>query len=369
MKRHYDLLLVGGGLFNGVVAHEAIKRKKSVLVVERRPHIGGNCYTEKIEGIDVHAYGAHIFRTSDKDIWEYFRSFGEMNHFINSPIANYRGEIYNMPFNMNTFNKMWGVVTPAEAQEIISRQSASISDPQANLENHVISMVGVDVYEKLVKGYTEKQWGAPCSELPASLIRRLPVRFTYNNNYFNDAYQGIPLEGYTSLLQRMYAGCDIKFKIDYLNFDHELGSIADQTVYTGAIDEFYSYCFGCLEWRSLRFETQVFQEENKQGVAVVNYTDSETPYTRTIEHKHFTFGTQPSTVVTYEYPAPWEKGLEPFYPMEDQQNQLRYKRYAELANQDNRIRFGGRLGEYRYYDMQDTIKSALTLCQELFSDE
>lgn len=358
MSDKYDLLVVGGGLFGAVVAREALDAGKRVLVVERRGHIGGNCFTEEIEGINVHRYGAHIFRTSNRQIWDYLSRFCEFNNFINSPVANFKGELYNMPFNMNTFHALWGVVTPAEAHEKIDEQRIPNDDPQ-NLEQHVLSLVGRDIYEKLVKGYTEKQWGKSCTELPASIMRRIPLRFTYDNNYFNDRYQGVPEGGYTSLIERLFEGADVLLGIDYLQRREELDASADAVVFTGPIDEFYGFRFGPLEYRSLRFEHEILDESNHQGVAVVNYTDAETPYTRIIEHKHFEFGCQPKTVISREYPQTWEPGMEPYYPCEDAENKSRYERYAQLAASEEKVRFGGRLGEYRYYDMQDTIGSAL----------
>lgn len=358
MNQKYDVLIVGSGLFGAVVAREALDAGKNVLVVERRDHIGGNCYTEEIANINVHRYGAHIFRTSNREIWNYLSRFCEFNNFINSPIANYKGEIYNMPFNMNTFHALWGIATPEEAQSKIAEQCTPCKDPQ-NLEQHILSMAGKDIYEKLVKGYTEKQWGKKCSELPPSIMRRIPLRFTYDNNYFKDRYQGIPEGGYTAIFEKMFTGADILLDVDYLQQRDELNAKADTIVFTGPIDEFYDFQFGPLEYRSLRFEHEILDEENHQGVAVVNYTDAETPYTRIIEHKHFEFGTQPQTVISREYPQKWEPGMEPYYPCEDAENKERYEKYAQLAAAEEKVHFGGRLGEYRYYDMQDTISSAL----------
>lgn len=363
----YDYLIVGAGLFGAVVAQKLTQANKRCLVIDRRNHIGGNCYTEKISGINVHKYGAHIFRTSDKRIWEYICQFAEMNNFINSPIANYHGEIYNLPFNMNTFNKMWGVVTPEEAQAVISKQQEEHFSEGENLETHIIKMVGYDIYVKLVKGYTEKQWGRSCKELPKDIIRRLPIRFTYDNNYFNDRYQGIPIGGYTSIFEKMLSRCEIKLGIDYLMHRDELSQIADKIIFTGNIDAFFNYCFGELEYRSLRFENKILNCSNYQGVAVVNYTDRETPYTRIIEHKHFEFGTQKNTIITYEYPLDWNRDIEPYYPINDAKNQKLYDEYLRLAKKQNNVIFGGRLGEYKYYDMQDTIKSALKLADKLNS--
>ncbi|QKF06683.1 UDP-galactopyranose mutase [Berryella wangjianweii] len=364
----YDLLVVGSGLFGSVVAFEARRRGKRVLVVDKRDHLGGNCFTQRIEGIDVHRYGAHIFRTSDRAIWDYLRQFCEFNHFVNSPVANYKGELYNMPFNMNTFNQLWGVVTPAEARARIEAQRVPCASPR-NLEEHVLSLVGRDVYEKLVRGYTEKQWGRPCTELPPSVMRRIPLRFTYDNNYFNDPYQGIPMEGYAVVMQRMLEGCELRLSTDYLAHRSELDALADAVVYTGAIDGFYGYDLGPLEYRSLRFEHETLDVDNYQGVAVMNFNDADTPYTRIIEHKHFAFGTQPVTVVSREYPAGWQPGDDPYYPINDRRNAALYARYRERADAQSRVRFGGRLGEYRYYDMQDTVKSALAKYEEWFGAE
>lgn len=360
---HYDVLLVGAGLFNAVIAYEARRRGRSVLVLERRDHIGGNCYTKNVEGINVHMYGAHIFRTSNMAVWRYVEQFCEFNNFINSPIANYRGELYNLPFNMNTFHSLWGVVTPAEAMSAIERTRIPNDSPK-NLEEHILNLAGRDIYEKLVKGYTEKQWGKKCSELPPSIMRRIPLRFIYDNNYFNDPLQGIPKGGYTAIFEKMFEGCEVKIEVDYLEDHSHWDACADLIIFTGPMDEFYSYAFGPLEYRSLRFEHKVFDCANYQGVAVMNYTDSETAYTRSIEHKHFEFGNQKNTVVSFEYPYEWNLGIEPYYPMEDRDNLDRFEQYRELALKEPRVRFGGRLGEYRYYDMQDTIQSALNKSKE-----
>ena len=357
----YDYLIVGAGLFGAVFAHEATIRGKRCLVIDRRRHIGGNCYTEQIEGIQVHTYGAHIFRTSKKEIWDYVRQFAQFNNFINSPIANYHGELYNMPFNMNTFSRMWNISTPQQAKAIIEAQRQELKAPPRNLEEHVIQLVGRDIYEKLVKGYTEKQWDRPCSELPASIVRRLPVRFTYDNNYFNDPYQGIPVGGYTQIFEKLLSGSEVILGADYNENRSEFEKIAETTVYTGTIDSYFDYCYGPLEYRSLRFETEIVDTDNYQGVAVMNYTDRETPFTRIIEHKHFEFGTQPRTVISREYPMTWTPGSEPYYPINDDKNQQKYDRYKALAMNKENIFFGGRLGEYRYYDMQDVISSALEL--------
>lgn len=360
----YDYLVVGAGFFGAVFAHEAAGRGKSCLVLDRRDHIGGNCYTEQVEGIAVHRYGAHIFHTSDKQIWSYVNQFAEFNHYVNSPVANYRGEIYNMPFNMNTFSRLWNISTPAQAKAIIARQSAAVQDPK-NLEEQAISLVGRDIYEKLVKGYTEKQWGRSCAELPSFIIKRLPVRFTYNNNYFNDRYQGIPEGGYTAIFEKLLEGIEVRLSCDYLAHRQELRAMAREVIYTGPIDQYFDYCYGPLQFRSLRFETEVLDTDNFQGNAVVNYTDRETPYTRIIEHKHFEFGTQPKTVITREYPADWRPGDEPYYTVNDEANNALYARYAALAAQEPGVYFGGRLGEYKYYDMDKVIASSLRLCERV----
>ena len=356
----YDYLIVGAGLFGAVMANELKSKGKKCLVIDRRGHAGGNIYCENINGINVHRYGAHIFHTSNKTVLEYVSRFAEFNRYTNSPVANYRGEIYNLPFNMNTFNKMWGVVTPREAEEIIDRQRAARrTEKPSNLEEQAINLVGTDIYEKLVKGYTEKQWGRSCTELPPFIIRRLPVRFTYDNNYFNDTYQGIPTGGYNVLIDGLLEGTDIRLNTDFLKDRKELSALADRIIYTGPIDEFYGYCYGPLEYRSVRFETEELPIRNYQGNAVVNYTDRETPYTRIIEHKHFEFGAQDTTVISREYSAEWRPGDEPYYPVNDDKNAGLYARYAELAAKESRIVFGGRLGEYRYYDMDKVIESAL----------
>ena len=355
----YDYLIVGAGFFGSVFAHEAIRRGKHCLVVERRPHIGGNCYTAEVEGIRVHQYGAHIFHTSDEQVWRYMNQFCTFNHYVNSPIANFHGEIYNMPFNMNTFSRLWQISTPAEARAIIDAQRAEVSGEPRNLEEQAISLVGRDLYETLVKGYTEKQWGRPCTELPAFIIRRLPVRFTYDNNYFNDRYQGIPEGGYAPVFEKLLEGAEVMLGVDYLEHRDELCGKARKVVYTGAIDRYFNHCYGPLQFRSLRFESEVLDMENYQGNAVVNYTDRETPYTRIIEHKHFEFGAQPKTVVTREYPMDWHPGAEPYYTVNDDANNALYQRYAALAAQEPDVYFGGRLGEYKYYDMDQVIASAL----------
>lgn len=361
----YDYLLVGTGLFNAIFAYEAQKKGKKCLAVEKRGHIGGNCYTEKINGINIHKYGAHIFHSTDKFVWDYIRQFAEFNHFVNSPVANYHGDIYNLPFNMNTFSKMWGIRTPEEAKSIIDSQRKQITGEPVNLEEHAISQAGVDVYQKLIKGYTEKQWGRPCRELPKFIINRIPVRYTYDNNYFNDPYQGIPIGGYTQIFDKAFVGCDIFLNTDFNENKNELEKAAERIIYTGTIDSYYNYCFEPLEYRSIRFETEVLGIENYQGVAVVNYTDIETPYTRIIEHKHFEFGNQQTTVISKEYPNEWSLGKEAYYPINDKKNNEIYEKYKCLADKETKVHFGGRLGTYKYFDMQDIIKSALKLADKL----
>ena len=357
--KQYDYVIVGSGLFAGVWAYLANKQGKKCLVIEKRDHLGGNIYCEDVEGIHVHKYGAHIFHTSNREVWDFVNSLAEFNRYTNSPVANYKGEMYNMPFNMNTFSKMWGISTPQEAKDIIASQRSSITGEPKNLEEQAISLVGVDIYQKLVKGYTEKQWGRDCKELPAFIIKRLPVRYTYDNDYFNDLYQGIPIGGYNVIIDKLFEGCDVETGVDYLENREKYDALGDCIVYTGTIDSYYGYQYGKLEYRSLRFESQVLDTDNYQGVAVVNYTDRETPYTRVIEHKHFEFGTQPKTVITREYPADWEEGMEPYYPVNDEKNQDLYSRYAKLAEKEERVIFGGRLAEYKYYDMDKVILSAL----------
>ena len=355
----YNFLVVGSGLFGSVFAHEAKKRGKSVLVIERRNHTGGNIYCEEKNGINIHKYGAHIFHTDYKDVWEYVNQFVEYNNFVNSPVANYKGELYNLPFNMNTFSKMWGVVTPAEAAAKIAEQRKAITGEPKNLEEQAISLIGTDVYTKLIKGYTEKQWGRSCTELPAFIIQRLPVRYTFDNNYFNDRYQGIPMGGYNKLVKALLDGIEVRLGVDYNQHKEEYNGVAETIVYTGAIDAYFNYSLGQLEYRGLRFETERLEEENHQGVAVVNYTEREVPYTRSIEHKHFEFGKQPVTYVTKEYPADWKPGEEAYYPVNNEKNQTLYGQYAKLAQKEKNVIFGGRLAEYKYYDMDDVIKSAL----------
>ena len=356
----YDYLIVGAGLFGAVFAHEAAAAGKSCLVVERRDHIGGNIYTKEIAGVETHMYGAHIFHTSNQEVWEYVNRFACFNRYTNSPVANYHGEIYNLPFNMNTFNKMWGVVTPAEAKAKIEEQKreAGITDPK-NLEEQAISLVGTDIYEKLIKGYTGKQWGRPCTELPAFIIKRLPVRFTYDNNYFNALYQGIPDGGYTAMVEKMLEGIEVRLNVDYLADRENLNALADKVVYTGPVDAYFGYRLGALQYRSVRFETEVLDTDNYQGNAVVNYTDADTPYTRIIEHKHFAFGTQPKTVISREYSTEWHQGDEPYYPVNDEKNGALYAKYKALADAETKVIFGGRLGEYKYYDMDKVIEAAL----------
>ena len=356
----YDYLIVGAGLYGSIFAYEMNKKGKKCLVIDKRDNIGGNIYCENIEGINIHKYGAHIFHTSNKEVWEYINKFCEFNNYINSPIANYKGEIYNLPFNMNTFNKLWGVKTPEEAKRKIEEQKKELGivEPK-NLEEQAISLIGKDIYEKLIKGYTEKQWGRKATELPAFIIKRLPVRFIYDNNYFNDRYQGIPIGGYAKIIEKMLEGVEVKLNTNFFDNREYFKNIAEKIVFTGMIDEFYNYQFGKLEYRSLRFETEVLNEENYQGNAVVNYTEREIPYTRIIEHKHFEFGKQEKTVVTREYPSEWKVGDEPYYPVNDEKNNKLYEKYKELSEKENRVIFGGRLGEYKYYDMDKVIEKAL----------
>ena len=346
----YDYLIVGAGLFGSIFAHEATKRGKKVIVIDKRPHIAGNIYTEKIEDIQVHKYGAHIFHTSNKKVWDYINQFAEFNNYINSPIAVYKNEIYNLPFNMNTFSKMWNIKTPQEAKNEIAKQIANlnITSPK-NLEEQALSLVGKDVYEKLIKGYTEKQWGRNCNELPAFIIKRLPLRFTYDNNYFNARYQGIPIGGYTSIIEKMLTGIEVILNTDYFDFIKQNPDISNKIVFTGGIDEFFKYKFGYLQYRTVKFETEVLDTENYQGNAVVNYTEREIPYTRIIEHKHFEFGTQSKTVISKEYSMEWEPGIEPYYPVNDEANTSLYEKYKKLAEENKNIIFGGRLGNYKYY--------------------
>jgi len=361
----YDYLIVGAGLFGAVFAEQAISQGKKVLVIDKRDHLAGNIYTEKQEGITVHKYGAHIFHTNNKMVWEYVNQFAEFNRFTNSPVANFKGEIYSLPFNMLTFNKMWGVTTPKEAEQKINEQKQLISTTPQNLEEQAISLVGKDIYEKLIKGYTEKQWGRDCKELPAFIIKRLPVRFTFDNNYFNALYQGIPIGGYTNIVLNMLKGADIKLSTNYFDNKNYFNSICDKVIFTGAIDEYFGFCFGPLEYRSVSFESQVLDTPNFQGNAVVNYTDSETSFTRIIEHKWFQFGKDeqgndlPKTIITREYSKEWQPGDEPYYPVNDQKNNDLYAKYQVLAKKENNVIFGGRLGSYKYYDMDAVILSAL----------
>ena len=368
--KHYDYLIVGAGLFGAVFACEMTKKGFSCLVIDKRDHIAGNIYTEEIRGIQVHKYGAHIFHTSDREVWDYMQGFTEFNHYINSPIAIWHDELYNLPFNMNTFSRLWGIRTPEEARKIIDSQiaEAGIGEP-GNLEEQALSLVGRDVYEKLIRGYTRKQWGRDCRELPAFIIRRLPLRFTYDNNYFNDPWQGIPKGGYTAIVGRMLAGCDVLLNTDYMEFRKEYPDIAGTTVYTGPIDAYYDYRYGVLQYRSVRFETEVLPVANYQGNAVVNYTDEEVPYTRIIEHKHFEFGKQPDTVISREYSAEWEPGMEPYYPVNDPENEELADRYRTLAAQEEHVIFGGRLGTYRYYDMDKVVRAALDAAEKVLAEK
>ena len=371
----YDYLVVGSGLYGAIFAHEAKKAGKSVLVVDKRNNVAGNIYTEKQEGINVHMYGAHIFHTNDKKVWEYITQFAEFNRFTNSPVANYKGELYSMPFNMYTFNKMWGVVTPEEAVAKIEEQRSEITGEPKNLEEQAISLVGRDIYEKLVKGYTEKQWGRDCKDLPAFIIKRLPVRLTFDNNYFNALYQGIPIGGYTKMIENILDGIEVRLNTNYLEHREELDAIADKIVYTGPIDEYFDYKLGTLEYRSVRFENETLDISNYQGNAAVNYTDRETPWTRIIEHKWFEFGKDengkdlPKTIISREYSSEWKPGDEPYYPVNDDKNSKLYVEYKKLAQAEDKVIFGGRLGEYKYYDMDTTIASVLEKCNTIFRKE
>lgn len=372
MNRHFDYLVVGAGLFGSVFSHEAGKCGKSCLVIDKRAHIAGNIYTSEVRGIHVHEFGAHIFHTSNRKIWEYMNQFAEFNHFVNSPMAIYKDEIYNLPFNMNTFSRLWGIKTPEEAKERIKAQIAdlSIGEPH-NLEEQALSLAGRDVYEKLIKGYTEKQWGRDCRELPAFIIKRVPLRFTYDNNYFTDPYQGIPVGGYTAIIEKMLQGTEVRLNTDFRDFERNQKAAAkrgedfisyDKILYTGMIDEYFDYCLGNLEYRSLRFEKEDMPEcDNYQGNAVINYTEREVPYTRVIEHKHFEFGKGEGTVITREYPAAWKPGDEPYYPINDERNNKLFAEYQKLAAQEKKVLFGGRLGQYRYYDMDKVIEAALDM--------
>ena len=365
MKK-YDYLIVGAGLFGAVFAYEAMKRGKTCLVIERRDHIAGNIYCETIEDIHVHKYGAHIFHTSNQEVWNYINQFAAFNNYINSPIAIYKDELYNLPFNMNTFSKMWNIRTPQEAKDHIAQQIAAlnITEPK-NLEEQALSLVGTDVYEKLIKGYTEKQWGRSCTDLPSFIIKRLPLRFTYDNNYFNDRYQGIPIGGYTAIVEKMLEGAEVRTGVDFFEFRKENPDIAEKIIFTGMIDEYFGYRLGALEYRSVRFETEVLDCENYQGNAVVNYTEREVPYTRIIEHKHFEFGRQEKTVISREYSSEWSVGMEPYYPVNDEKNTALYQAYRELAEKEENVIFGGRLGDYKYYDMDKVVAAALERLEEL----
>ena len=369
MKKKYDYLIVGAGLYGSVFAYEMTKAGKKCLVIDKRSHVGGNIYTKEVEGIQVHEYGAHIFHTSDKEIWNYVNTFAEFNRYTNSPVARYKDELYNLPFNMNTFHALWGVKTPDEAKARIEEQvreaKAAIRNPEepANVEEQALLLGGKDIYEQLVKGYTEKQWGRPCSELPAFIIRRLPVRLTFDNNYFNALYQGIPQGGYTKMAANMLEGTEVRCGVDYLKQKRELDALAERVVYTGAIDAYFGYKLGVLEYRSVRFETEVLDKPNFQGNAAVNYTDAQIPWTRIIEHKWFESGTQPKTVISREYSSEWKRGDEPYYPVNDEKNTKLYEKYKELSESEERVIFGGRLGEYRYYDMDAVIASALDKCK------
>jgi len=368
IMKKYDFLIVGSGLFGSVFAYEAAKRNKKSLIIDKRSHLGGNIYTENIEGINVHKYGAHIFHTNNKVIWDYINQFAEFNRYTNSPVARYKEEVYNLPFNMNTFNKLWGVFTPDEAKAKIAEELADVKiDEPKNLEEQAIKLVGKTIYEKLVKGYTEKQWGMKATELPAFIIKRLPVRFTYDNNYFNDSYQGIPIGGYTQIIEKMLSSPNIETRLncDFFEYKSELQNIANSIIFTGPIDKYYNYKFGELEYRSVRFETEILDTDNYQGNAVVNYTDFEIPYTRIIEHKHFEFGTQAKTVISREFSDKWTSEKEPYYPINNERNNNLYQKYAELAAKEKNVFFGGRLGQYKYYDMHVVIDQALTLCQKV----
>lgn len=368
MKK-YNYLIIGSGLFGSIFAYEANKRGKNCLVIDKRDHIAGNIYCKEVEGINVHEYGAHIFHTSNKEVWNYINGFAEFNRYTNSPVAIYKDELYNLPFNMNTFNKLWGVKTPSEAKAKIEEQleESNITVPK-NLEEQAIRLIGKDIYEKLIKGYTEKQWGTRATELPAFIINRLPVRFTYDNNYFNDTYQGIPIGGYTKIIEKMLEGIEVQLQTDFFKDREKFESIADKIVFTGMIDEFYDYKFGTLEYRSLKFEHEILDEENHQGNAVVNYTEYEIPYTRIIEHKHFEYGNQPKTVITREYPAKWNKGDEPYYPINNERNNNMYAKYKELSDKETNVIFGGRLAQYKYYDMHNVIEQALNAIKKEFNE-
>ena len=364
---HYNYLFIGAGLFNSTLAYLAKRAGKKCLVIEKRPHIAGNIYTENVEGINIHKYGAHIFHTDNKEVWDFINQFAEFNRYTNCPVANYKGALYNLPFNMNTFNKIWpDVITPQQAQVRIQEQASVMAGKEpANLEEQAISLVGKDIYERLIKGYTEKQWGRKCTELPASIIKRLPVRLTFDNNYFNDRYQGIPVGGYTQIIEKMLEGVEVLLNTDFFDDKEKWLSMADKVIYSGTIDRYFDYCEGELEYRSLRFESEILDCPNFQGNAVINYTEAEIPYTRIIEHKHFEYGTQPKTVITREYPATWKQGDEPYYAVNDERNSSLYAKYKALAEKQDKVIFGGRLGMYKYFDMDDTIEQALTLWKTL----
>lgn len=362
----YDYLIVGAGLFGAVFAHEMVKNGKKCLVIEKRDHIAGNVYTESVENINVHKYGAHIFHTNNEEVWNYINQFADFNRFTNSPVANYKGELYNLPFNMNTFYQMWGVKTPNEAKAIIKEQKLNLDfGTPKNLEEQAISLIGKDIYEKLVKGYTEKQWGKKCVELPPFIIKRLPVRFTFDNNYFDDLYQGIPIGGYTKIIEKMLDGIEVKLNTDFFDNKEKWLNCAENILFTGMIDEYYEYCYGELEYRCLNFEFETLDLENYQGNAVINYTDAETPYTRIIEHKHFESSDSPKTIISREYPKPWSKGEEAYYPLNDEKNSKLYEKYFELSQKDDKIIFGGRLGMYKYFDMWQIIEESLKLVDNL----
>ncbi len=365
----YDYLVVGAGLFGATFVYEARKHGKTCIVIDKRDHIAGNIYCAEEEGILIHRYGAHIFHTSDEEVWEFVNQFVSFNNFINSPVAVYKDELYNLPFNMNTFSRMWDIRTPAEAKAIIARQIRDLDiDEPKNLEEQALKLVGRDVYEKLIKGYTEKQWGRPCTELPAFIIKRLPLRFVYDNNYFRDPHQGIPKEGYNVLVEKLLGDTEVVLRTDYRDFNAVNPDIAEKTVYTGMIDEYYDFCFGNLEYRSVRFEDEHYNTDNYQGNAVVNYTESVVPYTRIIEHKHFAFGTQPTTIISKEYPSEWRPGVEPYYPINDEKNNALYEKYRVLAEKEEKVIFGGRLGTYKYYDMDKVIAAALAAAKKEFGD-
>ncbi len=365
----YDYLIVGAGLFGSVFAHEATKKGKRCLVLEKRNHTGGNIYCENVKDITVHKYGAHIFHTSNKNVWDYVTSLCDFNDFINTPMANYEGKLYNLPFNMNTFSQIFGVTTPEEAKAIINEQRSEITGEPKNLEEQAISLVGREIYTKLVKGYTEKQWGRDCKDLPAFIIKRLPVRYTYDNNYFNDTYQGIPIGGYNKIIDKLLEGIEVRLNTDFLENKDEYLSLAEKVIYTGTIDSYFDYSLGNLDYRSLRFETETLDIKEFQPVAVVNYNERQIPYTRIIEHKHFEFGKQPKTVITREYPADWQKGDEPYYPVNDDRNNALYEQYKLLAENEKNVIFGGRLGQYKYYDMDKCIEASLLLCEEELGNE